>query len=146
MSEDGELLPTDSGASAARSQSRAQVTAWFLALLPVSWLAFDVLALELFDAKDSSRGSLLAATLMNWVVVVADSETLRKAGVRVSAWWGILLLPVYVVLRTKRSRSSPMVPVLFFALFATYVISVAPILDGLESAQAMAASVAIAGT
>jgi len=83
---------------------------------------------------------------MNWVVVVADSGTLRKAGVRVSAWRGILLLPVYVVLRTKRARSSPMVPVLFFALFATYVISVAPILDGLESAQAMAASVAMAGT
>jgi hypothetical protein len=107
----------------------------------VTWVAFDVLALELFGASDSATGfgasdsamaSLLFATLTNWAVVGADSAALRRAGVQVSAWWGILLLPVYVILRTRRASSSPIVPAVFFALAVAYLVSGDFILDGLD--------------
>lgn len=132
MAVDGEDLPNSSRTAPTRRTSRAPATALFLALLPVTWVAFDVLALKLFGARDSLEGSLLFAMLTNWAVVVADSEALRRAGVRVSAWWGILLLPVYVVLRTRRASSSPIVPAVFFALAVAYLFSADLILDGLD--------------
>ena len=132
MAVDGEGLGNSSRTAPARRTSRAPATAWFLALLPVTWVAFDVLALELFGARDSAMGSLLFATLTNWTVVVADSAALRTAGVRVSAWWGILLLPVYVILRTRRAGSSPIVPAVFFALAVAYLVSGDLILNGLD--------------
>jgi hypothetical protein len=107
---DGENLPDSFRTAPTRPTSRVPATASFLVLLPVTWVAFDVLALELFGASDSAMGfgasdssmaSLLFATLTNWVVVGADSAALRRAGVQVSAWWGILLLPLYVILRTR---------------------------------------------
>lgn len=122
MAVDGEDLLSASRADSARRMSRAQVTGWILALLPVTWGAFDMLAVEVFGASDSLQGALLFAALTNWAVVLADSAALRAVGVRVSAWWGLLLLPVYVVLRTKRARSSPLVPVVFFALAVAYLV------------------------
>src|SRR5262245_4036889 len=102
MADDGEDLANGSrtAAAPARRASRGPATAWFLALLPVTWVAFDVVALELFGTSDSGVGfgasyaameSLLFAMLMNWAVVLADSAALRKVGVQVSAWWGIVL-------------------------------------------------------
>ena len=134
MAVDGEDLPNSSRTAAAQARrvSRALATALLLALLPVTWVAFDVLALELFGASDFAMGSLLFATLTNWAVVLADSAVLRRAGVQVSAWWGILLLPIYVILRTRRASSSPVVPAVFFALAATYLVSGDLILDALD--------------
>jgi hypothetical protein len=129
---DGEDLTHSSRTAPARPMSRVPATALFLALLPVTWVAFDVLALELFGASDSAMGSLLFAMLTNWAVVGADSAALRRAGVQVSAWWGVLLLPVYVILRTRRASSSPIVPAVFFALAVAYLVSGDLILDGLD--------------
>src|SRR3954454_9944664 len=102
----------------------------------------DVLAFELFGASesatgygasDAAMGALVFATLTNWVVVGADSAALRRAGVRVSAWWGVLLLPVYVILRARRAGKSPIVPAVFFALAAAYLLfSGDLVLDGLD--------------
>ena len=134
MAVDGEDLPNSSRTAVAQARrvSRALATALLLALLPVTWVAFDVLALELFGASDSAMGSLLFATLTNWAVVLADSAALRRAGVQVSAWWGILLLPIYVILRTRRASSSPVVPAVFFALAVTYLVFGDLILDALD--------------
>ena len=134
MAVDCEDLPNSSRTAAAQARrvSRALATALLLALLPVTWVAFDVLALELFGASDSAMGSLLLAMLTNWAVVGADSAALRRAGVQVSAWWGILLLPVYVILRTRRARSSQIVPAVFFALAVAYMVSGDLILEGLD--------------
>ena len=129
---DGEDIAQSSRTALARPMSRVPATALFLALLPVTWVAFDVLALELFAASDSAMGSLLLAMLTNWAVVGADSAALRRAGVQISAWWGILLLPVYVILRTRRARSSQIVPAVFFALAVAYLVSGDLILDGLD--------------
>ena len=129
---DGEDLSDSSRMAPARPTSRASATALMLALLPVTWVAFDVLALELFGASDSAMGSLLLALLTNWAVVGADSAALRRVGVQVSAWWGILLLPVYVILRTRRASSSPIVPAVFIALVVAYLVSGDLILDGLD--------------
>jgi FtsH-binding integral membrane protein len=93
---------------------------------------YDFLAFELFGASDAAMGALLFATLTNWVVVGADSAALRRADVRVSAWWGILLLPVYVVLRTRRAGRSPLVAAVFFALAVAYLFSGGLVLDGLD--------------
>ncbi|MGW5190533.1 hypothetical protein ACWEOO_14830 [Kribbella sp. NPDC004138] len=137
----GEDLAGSSRTAPARPTLRAAATAWFLALLPVTWLVYDVLAFELFGpndsatgygASDAAMGALLFAALTNWVVVAADSAALRRSGVRVSAWWGILLLPVYVILRTRRARRSPVVPAVFFALAVAYLLSGDLILDGLD--------------
>jgi hypothetical protein len=129
---DGEDLPDSSRTASARPTSRTSATALVLALLPVTWVTFDVLALELFGASGSAMGSLLFATLTDWAVVGADSAALRRAGVQVSAWWGILLLPVYVILRTRRASSSPILPAVFFALAVAYLVSGDLILDGLD--------------
>src|SRR4051794_27328643 len=70
---------------------RAPATTWCLALLPVTWFAYDVLAFELFGASesaagygasDAAMGELVFATFTSWVVVGADSAALRRAGVR----------------------------------------------------------------
>jgi hypothetical protein len=143
MADEGEDLANGSRTAAApvRRAPRAPATAWFLALLPVTWVAFDVVALELFGtsdsgvgfgASDAAIGSLLFAMLTNWAVVLADSAALRKVGVQVSAWWGIVLLPVYVVLRTKRAGTSPIVPAVFFALAVAYLVYGDLILDALD--------------
>jgi hypothetical protein len=141
MAVDGDDLAGSSRTTSARPTLRAPATAWFLALLPVTWAACDVLAFELFretdsgtgyGASDAAMGALLFATLTNWVVVGADSEALRRSGVRVSAWWGILVLPVYVILRTRRAGRSPIVPAVFFALAVAYLFSGDLILHGLD--------------
>ncbi|MFI5711171.1 hypothetical protein [Kribbella sp. NPDC051620] len=111
---------------------RAPGTAWCLALLPVTWVAFDALAFEMFGASDAERAALLFATLTNWVVVGVDSAALRRAGVRVSAWWGILLLPIYVILRARRADRSPIVPAAFFALAVAYLFFGDLALDGID--------------
>lgn len=141
MAVDGEDLAGSSRTAPVRPMLRAPATAWCLALLPVMWVAYDVLAFELFGASDSATGygasdaamgALVFATLTNWVVVGADSAALRRAGVRVSAWWGVLLLPVYVILRTRRAGRSPIVPAVFFALAVAYLFSGDLVLGGLD--------------
>jgi hypothetical protein len=132
MAVDGEDLAGSSRAATVRPMLRASATAWSLAVLPVTWVAYDVLAFELFGASDAATGALLFAILTNWVVVGADSAALRRVGVRVSAWWGILLLPVYVILRTRRAGKSPIVPAVFFALAVAYLFSGDFVLDGLD--------------
>ena len=141
MAVDRDDLADSSRTTPARPTLRALATAWFLALLPVTWVACDVLAFELFGegdsvtrygASDAAMGALLFATLTNWVVVGADSAALRRSGVRVSAWWGVLLVPLYVILRTRRARRSPIVPAVFFALAVAYLFSGELIVDGLD--------------
>ena len=62
------------------------------------------------------------------ILVLLDSSALAKRGIHVSAWWGLLLLPLYLVLRTRRARSTWALPVARVALVMAYAIAYAPAL------------------
>jgi hypothetical protein len=96
--------------------------AWLLAVTPVMFLLTDLTFLRLF-AGDSVLSSSAVSMGLLVGLVLADSSKLQRAGVRVSPWWGVLLLPVYLILRTKRAGSTVAVPVVWFALMVGYVLA-----------------------
>jgi hypothetical protein len=92
--------------------------AWTIALLPLVWIPLAYLA----PAAASSWGvfGVWAATAG---LAGLDSRRLREQGVMVSAWSVLLLIPVYLILRTKRAGSTPAIPVVWFASFGASILA-----------------------
>jgi hypothetical protein len=97
--------------------------AWALALTPVAWLLVDVAMLLLGIDGVAVTASNAAFLGLNLALAKGDSAALEASGVRVSAWWGFFLVPVYLILRTVRARSTAAVPILWFVLVAVYVVA-----------------------
>ena len=93
-----------------------------LALLPVWWLGVHELIAATVRSQDRVGVEALSTLVLNFAVVVYDSSQLRKAGVRLSAWWGLLIVPLYVLLRAVRARGTIWVPALFFVLTVVYAV------------------------
>jgi hypothetical protein len=131
--------PPSGGVTAAPPAKPGMPFAWALACTPIIWLLLDVVILQFGGSFDSPL-STLAALAVNTVLVVLDSRALSKAGVRLSPWWGILLLPVYLVLRTKRAHSTIAVPLLWLALVVGYGAATYPVLNPVNEASASPSS------
>jgi hypothetical protein len=112
--------------------------AWALACTPVLWLLLDVAVFQIDGSVDSPLSTLAGLAVMTTLVIL-DSKALAKADVHVSAWWGILFLPVYLVLRSKRAGSSWAVPLLWLVLAIGYGIAVSPVLNAVSAASSTAA-------
>lgn len=112
--------------------------AWLLAATPIILLAVNAVLALLIPGDTPGVGSSVALGLVIGLVF-ADSQVLERAGVRVSKWWGVLLLPVYLILRTKRARSTAAIPLTWFGLvLGSLVVSLAlpPVLDDAAPATA----------
>jgi hypothetical protein len=96
--------------------------AWLLAATPVMFLLSDLVFMRLIEGAYVLVSSVVSLVVIVGLVI-ADSTALQRAGVKVSTWWGILLLPVYLILRTKRARSTVAVPVVWVALMVGYALA-----------------------
>jgi hypothetical protein len=93
---------------------------WLLALLPLLWLGFDLVAPQ----YSLSTTVVFVATSLNGALATADSQRLARRGIRLSPLWGWLLMPVYLIQRTRRAGSTVAIPLVFFVTFAVYMVAV----------------------
>jgi hypothetical protein len=84
---------------------------WLIALLPVLWLPFDYFMPDF----SLSTPAAFASFVLTGALAQADAAKLLERGVRVRALWGWLFPPVYLILRTKRARSTVAIPLVYFA-------------------------------
>jgi hypothetical protein len=90
---------------------------WLIALLPVLWLPFDYFLPDF----SLSTPALFGTFLLIGALASADAAKLSERGVRVPALWGWLFPPVYLILRTKRARSTVAIPLVYFVGLAASV-------------------------
>ncbi|HET7690501.1 MAG TPA: hypothetical protein VFK41_08990 [Nocardioidaceae bacterium] len=87
--------------------------AWMLAIVPLVWLTFAWAWLATFPDADNAA-AYTAASVASFIATVAfvtgDERRAKKAGVRLSSAAGVFLLPLYLVQRTKRAGSTPLIP------------------------------------
>jgi hypothetical protein len=129
----GSVGPEFAGERPARAETK---WAWLLAVTPAIFLLMNAVAALLGGAAGAQAPLSGAAIGLVVGLVLQDSKALAKAGVRVSKWWGVLLLPVYLVLRTVRARSSIGIPLVWFALMVGYVAGSGALLYAVESGTA----------
>lgn len=104
---------------------------WPLVLAPVWWLMLDVAAYRWVGSEYWVVADAVTVGIMT-LLVLMDSSALAKAGVRVSAWWGILLFPLYLVVRTKRAQSTWALPITWLFLSIAYQAAYEPILAAIS--------------
>jgi hypothetical protein len=100
-----------SGAHLAPTPKADPTFAWTLAFAP---LLFVLVPLVFRTISDSN--SLFIAVAVNVGLCVADRASLKKAGLYVDSGW-VLLVPGYLIVRTKRAESTPAIPVVWFVSF-----------------------------
>ena len=86
--------------------------AWALAATP---LVAALLPLAFPTISDTA--ALWVAVAINSVLVVADLNRLKAVGIEINALLALLVVPLYLVLRTKRANSTPAIPVVWVAAF-----------------------------
>jgi uncharacterized membrane protein YhaH (DUF805 family) len=116
------------GAPAARASASGPVRvetgrddpsiAWVLALVPLLWLPFDY-----FSPEFSASGIALVISISVCAALGAwDARRLRDRGFSISGTWALLLVPVYLIERTKRAQSTPLIPIAWFLGFAIAIL------------------------
>lgn len=88
--------------------------AWLLALAPLLWAVLHILEPSVPDAAGNlSDLPAVLAVGANVALAFLDRNRLERAGVVVSPWLAPLV-PVYVVVRTVKARSSPAMPLVWY--------------------------------
>lgn len=94
--------------------------AWTLAALPLAWVVVDYA----FPQLSYSRATFLVGWILAGWLAARDAQKLHENGAKApSAWWGFLLPPVYLIQRTLRAKSTPFIPILWFAAAGLYAAS-----------------------
>jgi hypothetical protein len=93
--------------------------AWTVALLP---LAFVVLAVAAINYPALSTGTTLVYLAVASLLCYLDSRVLRRHGLDAGQWW-LFLIPVYLIVRTRRASSTPAIPIVWFVTFALSLIA-----------------------
>jgi hypothetical protein len=78
--------------------------AWLLAATPLLFVLID--AALMLSGYALPIVSLLVALAVLVALLFADQATLKRSDIDVSIWWGVLLTPVYLALRARRSDQS----------------------------------------
>lgn len=102
--------------------------AWTLAALPLVWVPVAYWA----PAVGASPGAWTGALVVSALLATLDQQRLAGAGRRVSVAWALLLVPVYLILRTRAARSTPAIPVVWFAAFAASVLALSTFASAVE--------------
>lgn len=97
--------------STGRSPKTDPVFAWTIALIPMAWVPLAYVV----PKAAVSVWTLVAAVVLSILVALADVRRLQTAGVEIGSSWPVLLGGVYLVDRTRRTRSMPLLPVVWVA-------------------------------
>jgi hypothetical protein len=100
----------ENSTTVATAQRADPTFAWTLAVSPII-AAILPLAFPTID-EASAFG---AAVLLNSVLAIADQSRLSKVGVNINLLWALLLVPVYLIVRTVKAKSTPAIPVVWCA-------------------------------
>jgi hypothetical protein len=108
-------------ASTARPSRVKDETAyvWAVALLPIALIVLYLTVPEVFSTNYIWFGYWAVAAVLCWL----DAKQLRARGVWVEAIGGILLLPLYLISRTRRAGSTPGIPIVWFAAFGGSILA-----------------------
>ncbi|MBB3041044.1 DUF4333 domain-containing protein [Nocardioides soli] len=117
MSESASSTPAASHGSDVSNHPAYLAYVWTIALLPLVWLPLGYWV----PALAAQEWAMIAYWVIAVVLAILDSQQLKKGGVNVSPG-AALLIPLYLILRTVRARSTPAVPILWFASFGAAVI------------------------
>lgn len=112
--------------------------AWTIAVMPALWLPFDYFMPEF---STSGYAFFLAVVLVG-ILASWDAKRLASRGVDVSAVWGFLLVPVYLIQRTLRAGSTPFIPIAWFfcaaiSVLGAFTFAAVYELDGTEVADSI---------
>ena len=92
--------------------------AWTLAAAPLLF-AFLPLAFPNIDGATA----FWVAVIVNTVLAIADASRLNRAGAHISLLLAWFVIPVYLIVRTIKAKSTPAIPVVWFvAFFASLII------------------------
>lgn len=95
--------------------------AWILALIPLSFIVLDLALLAVPPLIADPLGMFIPLGLYIWLCV-ADSRRLARVGVEVSPVW-VLILPVYLILRTVRGRQTWWIPGVWLTTMIAYSVA-----------------------
>lgn len=95
--------------------------AWTVALLPIA------LAVLVYTAPEVRTGGMDAVLIGSYVVLATllcwrDSRALRDQGIDVDAGWAVFI-PGYLFKRTAAAKSTPAIPIVWFASIALYFLA-----------------------
>lgn len=91
--------------------------AWTLAVAPLIYALLPFAFPEITAAT-----ALGVAVIANSVLALLDVNRVNKAGADVNVLWALFLVPVYLVLRTKKVGSTPAVPIVWVGAFLTSLV------------------------
>lgn len=103
--------------------------AWAIAFTPMLWLLSDLFLLTLDTSLIDSALPLLVGVIINTTLGALDSRILRRHGIEVGAGWAFLFLPLYLLIRTKRAKSTPALPIVWFVMLALYFVIYDPVVN-----------------
>lgn len=93
--------------------------AWAMALAPL--LAFA--GLYVLPGLEVLGVLSFGLAVLTVILAFLDAARLQRAGVEISAAWSLLLGGVYLIVRTVRAKSTPALPVVWFATSAVAVVA-----------------------
>jgi hypothetical protein len=100
------------------------VLVWLLVVVPFVDVALALLAPRLY--AQSFLVSVGVVVALNSVLAYADSRKIEEKGFPAPQWgWALILVPVYLIQRTRKVGSTALIPVLWFAVVLVSVISTA---------------------
>jgi hypothetical protein len=108
------VSPKPDSGHASRTAKVSMVYAWALAFAPLIWSLLDALEPRIPDsAGNLSDLPAVVAVALNVGLAWLDRARLSRAGIHVPDWL-VVLVPLYVVARTKRAETTAAVPVVWF--------------------------------
>lgn len=93
--------------------------AWTIALLPALWLPFAYFA----PGWEQTNYALLGFVLVTLMLAYFDGKRLRERGVDLDSSWAFILIPVYLMNRTKHAGSTPAIPIAWFVTFGISILA-----------------------
>lgn len=92
--------------------------AWTIAALPIVWIPLAYFA----PAIAVSPFVLFGYWVLAYILAVLDSRQLHRAGIEVAPRL-VVLIPWYLIRRTTRARSTPAIPIVWFAAAAASLLA-----------------------
>jgi Domain of unknown function (DUF4333) len=94
--------------------------AWLLACAPISFILLDVLMLSAGLSPSGVVAFVIAVAINSWLGVL-DIRRLAAVGIKVSPLLPMLVVPVYLIIRTVKAKSIWVIPVLWFVTILVYI-------------------------
>lgn len=103
--------------------------AWALAFAPIMLILLELVLASATTTPPETRIwiQIIVAVALNSALVFADWNRIRKANPEmpaewwVSPWWGVLLVPVYLFLRSSKLKHNFAIPVVWCVCFAASI-------------------------